>query len=174
MEPTHPDRLVENAPAPLRLCARFSGSGWKSQVGNAETFSHELRLFGGGSRSAEAECDHRSAVGAEFSSDYEPGGKIPEGLVGIGRGDGEGNADAFARFDDGDRLLEPGGHTLGCVLDLQLAIGVNAAEVVDPEHACQAGFGGHGPGMAFGPGAFLDLAANAFIGVELQHDGRDL
>ena len=30
MEPTHPQGQVENATAPLRLCARFSGSGWES------------------------------------------------------------------------------------------------------------------------------------------------
>jgi len=30
MEPTHPHGQVENATAPLRLCARFSGSGGES------------------------------------------------------------------------------------------------------------------------------------------------
>jgi len=44
MEPTHPDRLVENATAPLRLCARLSGWEWGGQVVKAATFSDDLML----------------------------------------------------------------------------------------------------------------------------------
>ncbi len=38
MEPTHPDRLVENATT-LRLCARISEWEWRGQVGSLDFFT---------------------------------------------------------------------------------------------------------------------------------------
>jgi glutamate/tyrosine decarboxylase-like PLP-dependent enzyme len=46
MEPTHPDRLVENATAPLRLCARISGWEWRGQVGSLDFFTIDFTLTG--------------------------------------------------------------------------------------------------------------------------------
>ncbi|MGI6304029.1 MAG: hypothetical protein ACOX52_23725 [Verrucomicrobiota bacterium] len=42
MEPTHPDRQVENATAPLRLCARLSGWEWGGRLGKAAAISGDL------------------------------------------------------------------------------------------------------------------------------------
>ena len=44
IDPGHSHDQVENALAPLRLCARFSGSRWRGQVGKAHTLSDDLSL----------------------------------------------------------------------------------------------------------------------------------
>jgi len=42
---THPHGQVDNATAPLRLCARLSGSGWGGMVGKAATFRTTPRVL---------------------------------------------------------------------------------------------------------------------------------